>query len=56
VTTETGLQLVDFSFIYTVNPYMKLNGTVANKRGIHRDDIPGIEDVRNLKYQAPKYK
>jgi hypothetical protein len=35
---------------------MKLNGTVINKKGIHKDDIQGIEDVRNLKDQAPKYK
>jgi hypothetical protein len=35
------------------NPYMKLNGTIPNKKVIFRDTIPGVEDFRNLKFQAP---
>jgi hypothetical protein len=34
---------------------MKLNGTVRNRRGILRDNIPDIEDFRNLKSQAPNF-
>ena len=34
---------------------MKLNGTVLNIRVIHRDNTPGIEDLRNLQSQAPNF-
>jgi len=36
-------------------PYMKLNGTIANRK-VHRDTILGIEVFRNLKLQAPNSK
>jgi hypothetical protein len=35
---------------------MKLNGTVLDRMVILRDNIPGIEDFRNLKSQAPRQK
>jgi hypothetical protein len=35
---------------------MKLNGTVLDRRAIFRDNIPGVEDFRNLNSQAPNLK
>ena len=31
---------------------MKLNGTIPNRKVIFRDTLPGIEEFRNLKFQA----
>jgi len=42
--------------LQSFNPYMKLNGTVLNRGGIFKDNIPGIEDFRNLNIQAPNPK
>jgi hypothetical protein len=35
---------------------MKLNDTVLDRRAIFRDNISGVEDFRNLNFQAPNLK
>ena len=35
---------------------MRLNGTIPNRKVIYKDSIPGIEDFRNVKFQAPNTK
>jgi hypothetical protein len=35
---------------------MKLNGSVLDKRAIFKDTISGVEDFRNLNFQAPNLK
>jgi hypothetical protein len=35
---------------------MKLNGTVLERRAIFRDNISGVEDFRNLNFQATNLK
>ena len=39
-----------------LTPYMKLDGTVLDRRVIFKDTIPGIEVFRNIKSQAPNSK
>jgi hypothetical protein len=41
--------------LQSFNPRIKLNGTILDRRVILRDNIPGIEDFRNLKSQAPYF-
>jgi hypothetical protein len=35
---------------------MKLNDTVLDRKAIFRDNISGVEDFRNLNFQAPNLK
>jgi hypothetical protein len=46
----------DWSIAASGGARMKLNGTVLDRMVIYRDNIPGIEDFRNLKSQAPRQK
>jgi hypothetical protein len=42
--------------LISINPYMKFNGTVLDRRAIFRDTISNVGDFRNLKSQAPNVK
>jgi hypothetical protein len=42
--------------LQSFNPYMKLNGTIPNKKIIIKNTLLGIEVFRNLKSQAPNSK
>jgi hypothetical protein len=48
-----GFKVYGLFFFLDSTSLMKLNGTVLNVMVILKDNIPGIENFRNLKSQAP---
>jgi hypothetical protein len=51
-----GFKVYGLFFFLDSTSLMKLNGTVLNVMVILKDNIPGIENFRNLKSQAPRQK